>query len=69
MGDREFIEAVAAEMCAGIQSAVNLWMKQIEAALYDPRLTTLGRFHAVQEIVKRYNAAEKAETSRDRYIA
>ena len=51
---------------AGIQCAVNFWMKQIEAALHDPRLTTLGRFHAVQDIVKRYTAAE---TSRDRYIA
>ncbi len=68
-GDREFIEAVAAEMSAGIQSAVNFWMKQIETALHDPRLTTLGRFHAVQEIVKRYNAAENAGTSCDRYIA
>jgi hypothetical protein len=68
-GDRELIEAVAAEMSAGIQCAVNFWMKQIEDALHDPRLTTLGRFHAVQDIVKRYTAAEEAETSRDRYIA
>lgn len=55
--DRELIDAVAEEMSAGIQCAVSFWMKQVEAALLDPQLTTLGRFHAVEEIVERFNSA------------
>jgi hypothetical protein len=67
--DRALIEAVAAEMSEGIESAVSFWMTQIEAALLDPRLTTLGRIHAVQEIVKRYNTGNLSEASHDRYSA
>jgi len=67
--DRALIEAVAAEMSAGIECAVSFWMKQIEAALLDPGLTTLGRFHAVQEIVRRYKTADPAGASLDRHIA
>ena len=51
-----FIETVAAEMASGIDAAVECWMLQIEAALEDPRLTTLGRLYAVQEIVANYRA-------------
>jgi len=39
--DRALIEAVAAEISDGIESAVSFWMTQIEAVLLDPRLTTL----------------------------
>jgi hypothetical protein len=67
--DRALIEAVAAEMSAGIDCAVNFWMSQIEAALLDSRLTTLGRFHAVQDIVKRYRSRDAVGTSHDRHIA
>lgn len=67
--DRALIEAVAAEMSAGIDCAVNFWMSQIEAALLDSRLTTLGRFHAVQDIVKCYRDRDVAGASRDRHIA
>lgn len=67
--DRALIEAVAAEMSDGIACAVSFWMKQIEDALLDPRLTTLGRVHAIQEIVKRYNTAGQAGDSRERYSA
>jgi hypothetical protein len=67
--DRALIEAVAAEMSAGIECAVSFWMTQIEAALLDPRLTTLGRVHAIQEIVKRYNTGDLSEASHDRYPA
>jgi hypothetical protein len=51
-----FIETVAAEMVSGIDAAVEGWMMQIEAVLDDPRLTTLGRLYAVQEIVASYRA-------------
>ena len=67
--DRALIEAVAAEMSEGIESAVSFWMTQIEAALLDPRLTTLGRIYAVQKIVKRYHAGDPSEACDDRYSA
>jgi len=57
--DRELIEAVVVEMQDGIERAVGFWMTQIEEALRDPGLTTLGRMNAVQEIVDRY-AADRA---------
>jgi hypothetical protein len=55
--DRELIEAVVGEMHDGIERAVDFWMAQIEDALHDPRLTTLGRMNAVKEIVNRYATA------------
>jgi hypothetical protein len=67
--DRTLIEAVAAEMCDGIECAVNFWMKQVEDVLLDPRLTTLGRLHAVQEIVKRYNSADQSRAQGNGYAA
>ena len=67
--DRALIEAVAAEMSEGIETAVSFWMTQIEAALLNPRLTTLGRLHAVQEIVQRYYTGDPSEASHDRYSA
>ncbi len=67
--DRALIEAIAAEMSAGIECAVNFWLSQIEDALLDSRLTTLGRFHAVQEIVKRYRNRDAVGANHDRHIA
>ena len=55
--DRALIEAVAAEMSTGIEGAVSFWMSQIDEALRDPGLTTLGRMHAVQEILNCYHRA------------
>jgi hypothetical protein len=63
--DRALIEAVAAEMSDGIDFAVSFWMRQIEDALADPRLTTLGRMNAIQEIVKRYNAKGGQDVAHD----
>jgi hypothetical protein len=59
--DRELIEAVVVEMQDGIERAVGFWMTQIEEALRDPGLTTLGRMNAVQEIVIRYAADRTGE--------
>jgi hypothetical protein len=67
--DRTLIEAVAAEMSDGIECAVSFWMKQVEDALLDPRLTTLGRVHAIQEIVKRYNNVDQSGASHNGYAA
>ncbi len=55
--NRALIEAVAAEMSTGIEGALRFWMSQIEEALRDPGLTTLGRMHAVQEILNCYHRA------------
>ena len=57
--DHALIEAVVGEMQDGIERAVGFWMAQIEKALRDPGLTTLGRMNAVREIVNRY-AADRA---------
>jgi hypothetical protein len=65
----ELIHAVAAEMSAGIQWAVGAWITEIEAALDDPGLTTLGRLRAVQEAVKRYRTAGKPLACRDEFVA
>lgn len=54
---RVFIDAVASEMVSGIDAAVECWMLQIENALEDPRLTTLGRLQAVEEIVANYRTS------------
>jgi len=59
------IEAVVAEMSDGIECAVNFWMTQIEEALRDPRLTTLGRMNAVQEIVEQYRATGERKVGHD----
>ena len=58
---QELLEAVAAEMSHGITSAVDFWMTQIEEALGDPHLTTLGRLNAVQEILKHYRSDQGSE--------
>ena len=55
--NEDLINAIAAEMSAGIEWAVGAWITEIEAALDDPSLTTLGRLRAVQEIVQRYRTA------------
>ena len=52
--NREFIEAVAAEMWSGIHAAVGCWMGRIEQVLQSRNLTTLGRLQAVQEILAEY---------------
>ena len=52
--DREFIEAVAAEMASGIHAALECWIGKIDRALNSRNLTTLGRLQAVQEILTNY---------------
>ena len=52
-----FVEVVAAELACGVDRAVESWLAEIEGALKDQRLTTLGRTYAVQEIIARYKHA------------
>ena len=43
-----------AEMAVGVDRAVECWMSEIEQALTDIHLTSLGRLNAVREIVDEY---------------
>jgi hypothetical protein len=49
-----FIEVVAAEMAHGVEAAVERWLAQIELALTDRQLTSLGRLNAVHEVLQDY---------------
>ena len=49
-----FVEAVAKEMACGVEAAVECWMAQIDEAMTDLRLTSLGRLNAVTQILAHY---------------
>jgi hypothetical protein len=59
------IDAIVMEMSEGIDCAVSFWMSQIESALRDPSLTTLGRLNAVQGIVKHHRSSGESRANRD----
>ena len=68
--DHELIEAVIAEMSLGIECALGFWMGQIEHALGDPQLTTLGRLYAVRAIVQQYrHSTTETGITVDGYVA
>jgi hypothetical protein len=50
----DFVDAIASEMADGVERAVECWMSQIEQALTDIHLTSLGRLNAVREILEQY---------------
>jgi hypothetical protein len=52
--NRQFVSIIAAEMAVGVETAVECWMSQIEHALTDMHLTTLGRLNAVSEVLDKY---------------
>ncbi len=51
---REIIDVIADEMAWGVERAVEYWMSQVEHALADQQLTSLGRLYAVKDVVERY---------------
>ena len=51
---RAFVTLIAEEMARGVETAVECWMSQVECALSDLHLTTLGRLNAVQDVLDRY---------------
>jgi hypothetical protein len=55
-------------MAAGVEQAVECWMSQIEQALTDVNLTSLGRLNAVREIVDEYRQLTGKEQLRGRRI-
>ena len=54
VGNRDLVRAVAGEMAIGVETAVDCWLSQIDQALSDVHLTTLGRLNAVREILDKY---------------
>ena len=62
MNTSNFVDAVAREMACGVETAVEFWMAQIDEAMADLRLTSLGRLNAVTQILANY----KRLTGKDR---
>jgi hypothetical protein len=54
--DVNVVNLLAAEMASGVERAVECWLAQVEHALTDTQLTTLGRLNAVREILDRYKS-------------
>ena len=50
----DFVSLVAGEIASSVDTAVEFWMAQVEGALQDDRLTTLGRMNAVQAVLAWY---------------
>jgi hypothetical protein len=50
----DFVDALAAEIAVSVEQAVECWMSQIEQAVTDPQLTSLGRLYAVYDILDDY---------------
>jgi hypothetical protein len=51
---RDVVAVIASEMATGVERAVECWMSQVDQAVSDMRLTSLGRLNAVREIVEKY---------------
>jgi acetyl-CoA carboxylase alpha subunit len=57
-----FVDVIVAEMASGVDRAVECWMSQIEQALTDADMTSLGRLQAVRQVVEKYkNLTGKAQ--------
>ena len=52
--NRDLVRMIAEEMAVGVETAVECWLTEIERALTDIHLTTVGRLNAVREIVDNY---------------
>ena len=50
----DFISVVAGEIASGVDAAVEFWMAQVERALDDDGLTTLGRMNAARAVLAEY---------------
>jgi hypothetical protein len=53
---RDFVDAIAVEVATKIDVAVESWMAEMEQALNDPALTTLGRINAAKEVLAQYKS-------------
>jgi len=50
------VDIIASEMAQGVERAVDCWMSQIEKAITDVHLTSLGRLNAVTEVLQEYKS-------------
>jgi hypothetical protein len=50
------VDVIASEMARGVERAVDCWMLQIEQAITDAHLTSLGRLNAVTDILREYKS-------------
>lgn len=50
------VDVIGSEMSRGVERAVDCWMSQIEQAITDAHLTSLGRLNAVTDIVRKYKS-------------
>jgi hypothetical protein len=53
---REIVDVIADEMACGVDRAVEYWMSQVDEAIHDEHLTSLGRLYAVKEVLERYKS-------------
>ena len=53
---REIVDVIADEVAWGVERAVEYWMSQVEHALSDTNLTSLGRLYAVKDVVEQYKS-------------
>ena len=63
---RDFVNAIAAEMVTCVDKAVECWMAEFDSVLQDPRLTSLGRLQAIGEVVARYKRVTGKDQLRKR---
>jgi hypothetical protein len=52
--NRDLVQMIAEEMACGVETAVEFWMTEIDRALTDMQLTTLGRLNAVGKVIEKY---------------
>ncbi|HEX8814564.1 MAG TPA: hypothetical protein VF753_03605 [Terriglobales bacterium] len=52
--EASFVGLIASEMNAAVERSLECWMAEIDRALSDTRLTTMGRLHAVEDILQQY---------------
>jgi hypothetical protein len=64
----DVIDVIAAEMAIGVERAVECWMSEIEQALTDIHLTSLGRLNAVSDILNEYKRLTGKAQLKDRNI-
>ena len=53
---RDFVGAIAVEVASKIDVAVESWMAEMEQALNDAALTTVGRINAAKEVLAQYKS-------------
>jgi len=64
----DLVDVIAGEMAIGVERAVECWMSEIEQAVTDIHLTSLGRLNAVCEILNEYRQLTGKAQLKDRSI-